>query len=395
MEKRSNLIFLLVLALAFSALCLSLKNIEFNGVADEGHYLAYAGYLEANGIGSYKDLFWKYTQNPDWWIFASPLRAGFFILSALWLKVLGHSFFNLGFLSVAFYLLFLAVNFYFSRVYFGSNIALLFTILLAFSPIEMAMARRALLESAVAFTCSASIWLFWDYLQSRKRYKLLIFILAYAAAILIKESSVLLSVIFAGFLIIGALYFKLRVSLTEFIAACVLPPVLFVLALVALGGVPYIAYIAQIIIGSPGSNTYAILFGQGPWFRYLIDYFTLSPWVMVLSLGFIVHYFTLKKKEGAVSYFIFVFLAAFCLFNLFTKNVRYVILLDMPLRLFTLLMIKELCQRYLAKAVFPAMTVCVLLLAGVDYLNFHSLFVREAVYDPVSFSLFKANHMIP
>lgn len=386
---------MLVLVLAFSAVCLSLKNIEFNGVADEGHYLAYAGHLEANGLSSYKELFWKYTQNPDWWIFASPLRAGFFILSALWLKILGHSFFNLACLSVVFYLLFLAVNFYFSRVYFGSNLALLFTILLASSPVEMAMARRALLESAVAFTCSASIWLFWDYLQSRKSYKLLIFALAYTLAILIKESSLLLSVIFAGFLIIGALRYKLKVSLTEFIAICLLPPVLFVLALVALGGAPYIAYIAQIIIGSPGNNTYAILFGQGPWFRYLIDFFAFSPWVMILSLGFIVYYFTLKNREGIVSYFILVFLAIFCLFNLFTKNVRYVILLDVPLRLFTLFMIKELCQRYFPKAVVPAMTVCVLLLAGVDYLNFHSLFVREAVYDPVSFSLFKANHMIP
>ncbi|MCX5711373.1 MAG: glycosyltransferase family 39 protein [Candidatus Omnitrophica bacterium] len=395
MEKKSNLIFFLLLALAFTAVCLSLKGIEFNGVADEGHYLGYASHLEANGIGSYKDLFWKYTQNPDWWIFASPLRAGFLIISALWLKILGHSFFNLACLSVFFYLLFLAVNFYFSRVYFGSNLALLFTILLAFSPIEMAMARRALLESAVALTCSASIWLFWDYLQRRKSYKLFIFALVYAAAILIKESSVLLSIVFAGFLLIRALYFKLRVTLAEVIAICVLPPVLFVLALIVLGGGPYIAYISQIIICSPSNNAYALLFGRGPWFRYLIDFFALSPLVMILSLGFITYYFTLKKREGTVSYFIFVFLAAFCLFNLFTKNVRYVILLDMPLRLFTLLMIKELCQRYFPKAVMPAMTVCVLLLVSADYLNFHSIFVREAVYDPVSFSLFKANHMIP
>jgi len=395
MARKYKLLLLLILAVALTVIALSLRNVKFFDLLDEGFYLAYAKFINARGITHYWEIFRNFVQFENLWISPNPLRVGFYIISFLWLKALGFTLFNLACLSAFFYLSLLALSFYFCRKYFGDKFALLYVLLLAFSPLNMAMARRALTESAVSFASAASLWFFWDYFQSRSKVKLALFILASTLAVLIKECSIILFAVFAAYLLIQAFCFKKKITLTGFILICIVPPVLSALVLVALGGAPYLWRIAQILVSSPVNNYYAILFCRGPWFRYLIDYFFLSPPVMILALGFILYYLTLKTRESTVSYFLFAFLIIFLSFNLLSKNVRYVIVLDIPLRLFALLMLKKLSERYFPKAVFASLLILTLAVSAADYLNFHKIFIKSEVYDPSSVSLFKANLLIP
>ena len=386
---QAYLAFLLVLAVSFTLTSLSIKDVEFASGADEGYYLRYASYIGEHGLGGFADLFKNYIENQKDWLYPNPLRMGFIALSSVWLKIFGYSFLNLAYFSLFSFCVFLIISFYFAAKYFDEKITLLLAILLAFSPLNMAMARRALLDSTFNLFSIFSIWLFFGLLKKRTLLKHILFILIYSFTILVKETGVLLSLFFALYLIFykGKKYF-LSVTLFPFL---IVGSTYIILA----GGLSNVTDMIKIILTSPGHNEYAILFGSGPWFRYLIDYILLSPWVVILSSGFVFWYLASKEYDERVSYFLLAFVVLFFSLNFFTKNVRYLMILDMPMRLFSVLMLKKLFEARFPKQAFILLSVSVVAIAAFDYLNFYNLFARGEIYDPVSYWLLRGQHIIP
>ena len=75
----------------------------------------------------------------------------------------------------------------------------------------------------------------------------------------------------------------------------------------------------------------------------------LSPWTVILSIGFIFYYLGSREHNETNFYFLSVLIFSFFIFNIFSKNVRYVIMLDIPMRLFSVLMLRNLIENALAK----------------------------------------------
>ena len=389
-------IFLLIVTLSLSLLSLNLKNITFGAGADEGYYLAYADYISHKGIGGYANLFSSYLGNQKNWLFPNPLRAGFILLSSLFVTIFGSDFFSLTYLSLFSFCIFLFVCFYFTRRYFDQKIAVLLTLLLAFSPLNMAMARRALTESTLNLFSILSIWLFFDLLKHRSNRKYAIFIFVYAFTILVKETAVLLSSVFVVYLVFYKFVFKKRVNLADFLSATLIPFTIVGFIYINLsGGLSRIIDTTRIYLASPVTNQYALLFGSGPWFRYIIDYVILSPWVAVFSIGFLFYYLLSKEYDEKIVYFLLVLIVPFLVFNIFTKNIRYVMVLDMPMRLFSIIILKKLLELRFPKHAFTLLIALVITLSMLDYFNFQNLFLKESIYDPVSFLLLRAKHIIP
>jgi 4-amino-4-deoxy-L-arabinose transferase-like glycosyltransferase len=393
----SVLLLLLIISAAVSVISTSLSKIEFVSGADESYYLKYAGAIGEKGLSVFPELCREYIAAPRNWVFPNPLRAGFIILSGLWLKAFGCGFAGLANLSLFSYCLFLIVSFYFCRKYFGNIFALLLSMLLASSPLMMAVSRRALMDSTANLFSLLSLWLFFDYINKRTNPKLLLFASAFACAILIKETSVLLSFIFISWLLCVRFIYKKEVRVMDFLWASVIPFFAVGIVYAVLGILPYLPRLIQIIISSPSTNPYAILYGSGPWFRYIIDYLLISPLILILALGFIFYYLVSRERERseAVVYFLLVFVSLLFLFEFFTKNVRYVMLLDYPLRIFALFMLIKITQRYSSAKNAVFLIILVSAFAVFDCLNFYALFVKEGVYDPVSFALLKAQQIIP
>ncbi|MCX5704328.1 MAG: glycosyltransferase family 39 protein [Candidatus Omnitrophica bacterium] len=389
-------IFLLIVTLSLSLLSLNLKNIIFGERVDEGYYLAYANHISHKGIGGYADLFSSYLGNQKNWLFPNPLRAGFILLSSLFVTIFGSDFFSLTYLSLFSYCILLFICFYFTRKYFDEKIAVLFTLLLAFSPLNMAMARRALIESTLNLFSILSIWLFFGLLKNRSNWKYILFISVYSFTILVKETAVLLSSIFVIYLIFHKFVFKKGVYLKDFLSTTLIPFAIAGFIYINLAGsLSNVIGTVKIVLASPETNQYAILFGSGPWFRYIIDYIILSPWVAILCIGFIFYYLLSKEYDEKTVYFLLVLIVPFLLFNIFTKNIRYVMILDVPMRLFSVLILKKLAEYKFPKYAFILIITLVITLSIFDYLNFRSLFLREGIYDPVSFLLLRAKHIIP
>jgi len=391
----SRLILALIIALALTLVLSTFEQVRFFARADEGCYLRYAAYLGEKGPSGLAAIFQGFIQDQPHWFNPNPLRIGFIILSGAWLKILGYSFMNLAFLSLFSYALFLGLSYYFSRKYLGEQLALLLVILLAFSPLQMAMARRALIESTTNLFLVSAVWLFWDFLKSRSRLKSILFIAVFTGSILIKETSVLLIFVFLPYFLADRFIYGKKTSLKEIAFILFLPLILAGLAYLLLGCFPYILETLKILCGPPQPASYATLFCSGPWYRYLIDYMLLSPWVVILAVGFIFSFFLQREEEGLSLYFIFVFLLTFILFNIFMKNVRYVIILDTPLRLFSLLMLNRIVGRIYPRQAMKLTFALVMALALFDYFNFYQLFIQEGIYDPASFFLLKAKHFIP
>jgi hypothetical protein len=58
-------------------------------------------------------------------------------------------------------------------------------------------------------------------------------------------------------------------------------------------------------------------------------------------------------------------------------------------------MLKKLCENKFPKYAFILITVLVISISVFDYINFLDLFIKEGIYDPVSFLLLRAKHIIP
>ena len=261
----------------------------------------------------------------------------------------------------------------------------------------MAMARRALSDSTYVLFGGLTVWLFLDMLIKDKRIiKKVIFLFALIFSILIKETAVLLVIPFFIFMAAYKFIFKGVVKWADFLYISVYPAIVVAgVYCLAAGSLGKIADVANIILTSVNYNQYAIIFGSGPWYRYIIDYILLSPWIVILSAGFIAYYFTLKEFDARIFYFLILLVVTLFTLNFFTKNVRYVMMLDMPMRLLSVIMLKALLQSRFPNTAFILSAIFVFAIAMTDYITFHSLFLAGNIYDPISFELLKAQHIIP
>jgi 4-amino-4-deoxy-L-arabinose transferase-like glycosyltransferase len=392
-----NLLFLGVLAISFALVTSSLSQINFAKTADEGLYLNYATHINENGISGFRDFFKNYFDKPEYRIFQNPLRVGFIILSAISLKIFGHSFFSLTFLSLFFFYAFLLVSFCFVKKYFGKETAILFIILLAFSPLNMAMARRALTDATSNFFMTSSVLLFFWNIKEPKIYKTALFIMLYAFTILVRENSVLLSIFFVIYLLRDAFVSKKHLKLTDCLVVTVFPfAITGATYIILAGGISPFLKVVISIATSREINNYAIFACSGPWFRYLIDFMLLSPWVCLLAIGFFFYYIFKNQRQGAIEYLlIFSVVLLFIYGNLIWKCVRYLMVLDMPMRLFAVLMLCDLAKLIFKDRAFKVSILLVILISSFDYYNFNYMFVVGGIYDPISFSLLQAAHIIP
>jgi len=199
----------IILATVFILIIPTIQEVIYRAQHDEGYYFKYASYISDKGLGGFKDLAGDYIDNKEHWIFPNPVRVGLISLSALWVKLLGKSFYSLSHLSFVSYLLLIVVCYYFCRRLFDKEKAILLALLTAFSPLNMAMSRRALSESVTMLLLGLSVWLFLDMMQKdRSLLKKAIFVLVFSYSILVKETSCLLAIPFVIYMAIHKFRFK-------------------------------------------------------------------------------------------------------------------------------------------------------------------------------------------
>lgn len=369
-----------------------LNTTDYRGGADEGYYVRYAAYMAQEPGASIRAIADAYIATPEMHLFPNPLRAGHIIIASLWMRLTNRfDFTSLALMSALFGILGLGVGYLFMRRLFNRNVALTGLILLAASPLNLAMSRRALQDSPVYFFMILAAYLFYEAYTRRSPVRYAAFAFSFAIAMTVKETSVLLAAFFLAFAISERTFYrKDSAILAPAIAVGASVAVAFGAYIAAVGGLNNLIAIAKIIILSPATNDYALRYQSGSFFRYGIDFFLISPLVFIAGAVFCVVYGMGRNGKGeGYRYLIIFFAVLYCLFSFFSKNLRYVMALDLPIRVFAALAItffSSKAGRY-TLALSVAVAGCI---AAVDIAIFRHIFLTAGVYDPVTAMLMSA-----
>jgi 4-amino-4-deoxy-L-arabinose transferase-like glycosyltransferase len=388
------------LALLATILLRSMAAAPTDATSDDGYYLRYMQSVGTNGLGEFPKLFelWNATQRD--WIFPPPSRIGFVVVSALWSKAFGASLESLQQLSLASHLLLVVLNWFFARRRFGEPRALFIALGMGFSPLLMGISRLALTDSFVALCMTTTVWLFLDLLEDpRSRRRSVLFMASLGFMVLVKELSVLLMIPFVAFLLFERFVRRVPHDLRRFGFAFAIPGIvtapLFVLAA---GGVAPLLETTRIVLASPATNRWAILYGSGPWFRAVLDYLLFSPWPTLLAIGWVFGQ-ALRLREGRYeresAYLAFV--AAFLILALsfFTKNIRYTVVLELPIRVFTVLFLWDLFGGLRRSVQISLTGALVATFCFLDWQIFQLVWVERRCADPVTYFLAIILKLVP
>lgn len=398
MKPRSGLFLLLILACAAGLLSRTGQKVRFQEGVDEGVYLYYAQRVAREGPAAIPKMCQEYLeQRPVRQYYPTPLRLTPILVNAAAVRLMGPRFTALQMVSVFAFLALLVLVFLHLRGVVGDLASLGVVLLLAASPLHLAMAQRALSDSLVATLSVAALACFLHALeepQNRRRWAAVGLITL--AAFLAREATVVLVPISLVLLGWDAGLRGRRPSAGLALAASVLPLAAAGLFLaLAAGGAGRAWEVLTASLGSIETNSYARTYGGGPWFRYLADFLLISPWSLLLYLLWTGRLLTgsgqdWRLRAWALVPWLFLICTAFG-----TKNVRYALLLETPIRMGAFLLLLEFAQKRSgrwAKALWLAVPLAAILAA--DLASFLDLFVEKGIYDPVSAVLLRARGLI-
>jgi len=397
-RERLPLLAVAILVLAVGALlAATLGRVGPRG-PDEAHYLVYTRLVDSQGVAAYGDLFEDYVGDESRWLFPNPLRLGYISVAAVAAKLGGASFETLSWLSLVAHLLCIVAGYAFARRTLGDPRALLVAVLLAFSPLWMALARRGLTDSLATLSAILAIWTFWEALFERDRWRWhALFAVSFGFGMLVKESSVLLAIPLLAVLVYEGLARGRREGIAPMLLALAAPMAgCFALWWIAAGSLDVLFRLVGIILESPSGNEYALRYGGGPWTRYLVDFLLLSPLPTLLAVAAAgVALVRGRQGEAVVAYLVAIGAGVLVAYAGFTKNVRYVAVLDLPIRMLAVWLVWEVLRPRGARIALVAGGALTGLMAVADCSSFWTLFVEGGLYDPMTISLLLFRGLLP
>jgi 4-amino-4-deoxy-L-arabinose transferase-like glycosyltransferase len=251
------------------------------------------------------------------------------------------------------------------------------------------MSQHALVDGYFTFWALAVLWLFWENLQAPGNWRWLGgYVLALALLVLTKENSFFVWIGLVA-LLISNRWLQFGNVTRELIIATLLGPFLGAVILIFLaGGIPDLIHTYRYSVAKNYELYYAILTGDGPWYRYLVDLMLVSPLILILSFGTIFRLNRAMKPE----LFMVIFIAASYLVMCNVKygmNLRYANMWDLPLRFLAfsqIVMLASWIKPYRA-VIIAAM---VALLAAIEFHQYVVLAVRYPLYELITHDLLQA-----
>lgn len=371
---------------------------------DEFYYLSYSQTVAERGPGAFRDLFRVHVEESRHWQFPSPLRVGYLAFAALWMRTDGVEPQSLGHLSLVSLLASIVVVYRLAAKGLGAARGLCAAALFAASPLGLGMARRALQDSFATLAALLALAAFLVALERPTRGRIARLALVFGFAILTKESLALLALPMAIWIAIetGGGRIARRAALESTLALAASGALALGVWVVAAGSFTTVRRLVEIVLASPATNAYALRFGGGPWWRYLVDFLALSPVPTLLGLAGIALTLDRARRrpngepvERTLLFFALLTALTLAEYAFLTKNVRYVMLLDLPLRLFAVEALWRLLPIRAHAARVAATAAVVLLLAAADLRSFRELFLARGLYDPMSAPLLELRGIVP
>jgi 4-amino-4-deoxy-L-arabinose transferase-like glycosyltransferase len=370
---------------------------KFDGIGfDEGLYRGYVNSLIAGGLTSYPEIVDHYieVQQKLTGSILPPVRFLYIFAGYLWHQVFGtEALTALHGVASLFSILTLLLSTAFAWRLKGPVWALGVAALMSFAPTQIHMSQHALVDGFFTFWALLCLWLIWENLRTPDHWlRLVAYTLGLCCLVLTKENSFFVFVALLAILAVNR-WLAFGVVTRQLLLCTVAGPLLgFVVLVFLAGGLETLRTTYQLSVSKNYQLTYAILTGDGPWHRYLVDLLLVSPVILLLAIGAA---FRLDRSQKA-ELFLFVFIAASYLVMCNIKygmNLRYANMWDMPLRFLALGQIAAfatLLPRYRTLILGGAIG----LICAIELRQYIILFVQFPLYELVPEGLLRALHIL-
>lgn len=363
---------------------------------DEGLYREYVNTLIKNGITSYPDMVEGYIgmQKRLPGAILPPVRFLYIFVAYLWHVIFGcEALTALHDVAAFFSILVLLLSTAFAWRLKGHTWALGIGALMAFAPTQIHMSQHALIDGFFAFWALLCLWFLWESMQAPRDWRWLVaYALALSLLVITKENSFFVWVALVV-LIFCNRWLQFGAATRELLLATIAGPLLGVVILVFLaGGLHNLIDTYRLLISKAAQTQYAVLTGDGPWYRYLVDLSLVSPVVLILALGSIFRLDRTKTPELYMSIFVAASYLVMCNVR-YGMNLRYANIWDMPLRFLAVSSLVALVaplRRYRNILLGLAVT----LLCAVELRQYCVLAVQYPLYELITHDLLRALHIL-
>jgi 4-amino-4-deoxy-L-arabinose transferase-like glycosyltransferase len=363
---------------------------------DEGLYREYVNALIRDGITSYPDIVEGYigAQQDLPGSILPPVRFLFIFAAYIWHSLFGcEALAALHQVAAFFSVLTFGLATIFAWRLRGSIWGLGVAALMAVAPTQIHMSQHVLVDGFFTFWALLALWLLWENLSKSRDWRWLIaYTITLSLLVLTKENSFFVWIALIV-LIVTNRWLEFGTVTRELIVATIVGPLLGVVVLVFLaGGIPSLLHTYQLSVGKNFELRYAVLTGDGPWHRYLVDLLLVSPVILILALGSVFRLDRTKKPELYMSIFIGASYLVMCNIK-YGMNLRYANMWDMPLRFlaFSLLVsLVEPIRRYRN----VLLGIAVALICAIELRQYIILAVQFPLYELISEGLLRALHIL-
>jgi 4-amino-4-deoxy-L-arabinose transferase-like glycosyltransferase len=380
---------------AAALLRLWLNNLSQFSPADEQVYVDLSRRLADGGFFStYAAVASDWMNDRSWWIYPNPLRCGYLALTTLSVRLYGAADPRaLAWLSTIAGIAVLPLLFATARRLGGPRAAILATVFVAVSPIQLALGRRALQDevlcAATLLAFAAVVHLLED--RSPSYRPLILAVAALTFALSIKETFLFLFPALAAFVVLYPGRSRLGVRHAALLIA---PPLLWWSVLTALTQDATMLFRTARLVGGAMAARYVVQYQSGPPHRLLFDFVAAAPFISVLACAAIVVLLVDGKSDarlGAAAMFVLLGMATFSVVA--SKNLRFIVMLDPFVRLLAASIV--VLPRPGVETRVSAVVAIALANVTIELELFRALFITGGVYDPVTHTMLEALGAVP
>lgn len=316
---------------------------------DEVVYASYVSALDRVSLFDYPEVCRQYlaVQQARDEALLPPTRFSFVYAGHVWRELTGESpFASLTHVSALFTALTLLLTAAFCYRLAGPVASLGVTALMCVSMNQIHQAQHAMIDGFFTFWTLLVLWGLWENLrQPGRTVWLLIYASTLAALVMTKENAFFVFVALCGLLMVNR-WLKFGVVTRPLIVATFGGASFgFGVLLLLSGGLDVFLEMYRLLVAKSTVLPYAIMTGDGPWYRYLVDLTLVSPLLILLAAG------TAFQLRGDDKSLLFLLIFLGCTFAVMASvkygcNLRYTTIWDMPLRLLAFTQLGLLARRF-------------------------------------------------
>jgi Dolichyl-phosphate-mannose-protein mannosyltransferase len=265
--------------------------------------------------------------------------------------------------------------------------------LMSCAPTQIHMSQHGMIDGFFTFWALLCLWTMWESLRAPGDWRWLVgYMVALVFLVITKENSFFVWVALCAIILTNK-WLKFGVAGRNLVVATIVGPLLGLVILIFLaGGLDNLLTTYRLLVSKASQSPYAILTGDGPWYRYLVDLLLVSPLVLLLAFGTIFRLDRTKKPELYMAIFIAATYLVMCNVK-YGMNLRYANMWDMPLRFLAfgqISVLAALVPRYRAWLT----VILVGLVAGFELRQYYILAVQYPLYELITHDLLRALHLL-